>query len=58
RLFNQFVMKMPQMELSGHKEPIVAVEFLQVPFSENPILISYSKDVELRAWDTVTFICL
>ena len=44
RLFNQYVMKMPQMELVAHKSPIIGLEFLQLPFSDKPLLISYATD--------------
>ena len=44
RLFNQYVMKMPQMELEAHTSPIIGLEFLQLPFSDKPLLISYSTD--------------
>lgn len=52
RLFNQFVMKLPQMELLGHRSPVMAVEFVKVDFyvagaeqGDDPVLLlSYSAD--------------
>lgn len=50
RLFNQFVMKMPQMELFGHRSSVLSVAFVEVdpslvPEGDNPILLlSYSTD--------------
>src|SRR5271156_5846333 len=45
RLFNDFVTQMPQMELTGHKAPILAVEFVHISFLKAQTLLSYSKDV-------------
>ncbi|XP_035713353.1 uncharacterized protein LOC118437913 [Folsomia candida] len=59
RIFSEFSMKMPQMELSGHKGAVIGLALLSVPFSSGgEILLSYSEDVELRAWDPDTFTCL
>lgn len=45
RIFSQFSMKMPQMELAGHKAGVVGVEMLTLSFSDAPIILSYSEDV-------------
>jgi WD40 repeat protein len=45
RIFSQFSMKMPQMELQGHRAAIVGLALLPIPFSESEILLSYSEDV-------------
>lgn len=52
RLFNQFIMKMPQMEMMGHRSSIIAVRFVQVGWcvtgsehGDKPtLLLSYSAD--------------
>ncbi|CAL8092405.1 unnamed protein product [Orchesella dallaii] len=58
RLFSQFILKMPQMELIGHRSAVLSVAFTEINFMENAVLLSYSADSELRAWDPMTFICL
>jgi len=45
RITNKVVLKSSQMDLYGHKTAIIGVEFFNVPFSNDPILVSYSKDV-------------
>ena len=52
RLFNQFIMKMPQMELFGHRSQVLTVQFVKMDSvvmdgvqEENAvILLSYSVD--------------
>lgn len=44
RLFNQFVLA-ASVKLEGHRDAVVSVEFIQIPFSPGPILLSLSADV-------------